>query len=341
MKLSHPDIGWYERLLIDRVLSSGTLSQGPMLELFEAAFSEYHDVPYAIGVTSGTAGLHLAIIACDLQVGDEVITTPLSFIASANCICYERAKPIFVDVDAETWTLDPILVAPALTSRTRAILPVHLFGIRADIAGLSAFGYPVIEDACEAVGIIPGKVAIYAFYPNKQMTTAEGGMIVTREPAFADRIGRLRNHGRDDQGRFVELGYNYRLDELRAALGLGQLQRLPELLSNRAQVAQWYTDRIEDVVALMPKPETWFAYVIRVKDRDLVAVDLAKLDIPTRPYFPAIHLQPFYQSEFGYKEGDFPIAEEIARETLALPFHGQMTEEEVETVCIALVDVLS
>ncbi len=383
--LSGPDITEQEIGLINEVLSSRYLSMGPRIEEFEEAMASYVGCEHAVGVSSGTAGLHLAVIAAGVGERDLVITTPFSFVASANCLLYERAIPILVDVDRRTMNLDPALVGQAaadLAGRTghaahwlppklrgvpsglgelKAILPVHVFGQPADMEFLTwvadRFGLAVIEDACEALGAeykgskvgTHGDAAVFAFYPNKQMTTGEGGMLVTDHEEWAALFRSLRNQGRDGTGAWlnhVRLGYNYRLDELSAALGVAQMGRIEELLAKRETVAGWYNQRLHGMEGLeIPflAPQTtrmgWFVYVIRLAsyiDREALMASLAQQGVPSRAYFPAIHLQPLYQEAFGYRRGDFPVAEAVASSTLALPFCGTMTEEEVEYVCQTL-----
>lgn len=387
--LSGPDITQKEIDLINQVLSTRYLSMGPMIERFEEAMASHVGCDHAIGVSSGTAGLHLAVIAAGVEEADLVITTPFSFVASANCLLYERAIPIFVDIDAQTLNIDPALVcqaaadliehpeqarqwlppslrdSPTGVGDLKAILPVHVFGQPADVDPMmdvaQRYGLAMIEDACEAIGAeyqdrkagTLGDAAVFGFYPNKQITTGEGGMLVTDNEEWASLFRSLRNQGRDDSGAWlhhVRLGYNYRLDELSAALGLAQMERIEELLGKRERVAAWYNERLEGMEGLeIPtiSPLTtrvgWFVYVIRLAphvDREAVIKTLDERGIPSRPYFPAIHLQPLYREMFGYRQGDFPVAEEVARSTLALPFWGNLTEPEVDYVCTTLHQVL-
>ncbi len=359
--MSAPDIGPRERELVNEVLATPYLSIGPYIERFEAAFAAYVGAAHAVGVSSGTAGLHMCVVAAGIGEGDEVITTPFSFVASANCILYERAVPIFVDIDEASLNLDPDRVAAAITDRTRALLPVHVFGQPCAMDELLAIAgereLVVIEDACEAVGAeyrgrkvgTFGKAGVFAFYPNKQMTTGEGAIITTDDDEWAAVLSSLRNQGRDEMGTWlhhVRLGYNYRLDELSAALGLAQIERIEELLAKRERVAAAYGARLRalpGVEPIRPVPSTtrlsWFVYVVRLApeiDRDRVIARLAEAGVPARPYFSPIHLQPFYRERFGYREGDFPIAERVAASTLALPFHANLPEEQVEYVVSAL-----
>jgi perosamine synthetase len=364
LPLSRPDLTERERELVAQVLQSTILSQGPMLARFEAACAAYVGVPYGVGVTNGTCGLHLAVVAAGIAEGDEVITTPFSFVASSNCVLYERARPVFVDIDPKSGNIDPAGIESAVTPRTRAILPVHIFGHPADMEAITAIARRrdliVIEDACEALGAERdghkvgsfGHAAVFAFYPNKQMTTGEGGIVVTRDPAWDERLRSLRNQGRGKAGTWLEherLGYNYRLDEIRSALGVAQLDRITELLARRERVARLYTERLQSLSDVQT-PEagpgvkmSWFVYVVRLGprlDRDRIALRLQAAGVPTRPYFSVIHLQSFYRERFGYRGGEFPMAEQLARSTLALPFHGRMGEAEVDQVCRALTDAI-
>ncbi len=381
--MSSPDLTALEREAVARVLQSASLSIGPELSAFEQAIAARTGLPHAIGVSSGTSGLHLCMIASGVAAGDYVITSPFSFVASANCILYEQAVPILVDVDRQTGNLDPGLVAEAVfdfdrrrqienrwlppshrrerRGRLKALLPVHAFGQVADMDAILAAARPaelaVIEDACEALGAeykqrqagTFGDAAVFAFYPNKQMTTGEGGVIVTRHEAWDQLFRSLRNQGRDIFDSWLahsRLGYNYRLDEMSAALGLAQTQRLDELLARRAQVAGWYGELLAGLECIEPPhvaPATtfmsWFVYVIRVKppaDRNTVMRQLAEAGIPSRPYFTPIHLQPFMRDQFGYARGDFPVTEYLGDVSLALPFSGVMRPAQVERVCSVL-----
>jgi perosamine synthetase len=358
--LSSPDITEHEIQLINQVLRTRHLSMGPMIERFEAAIAGYIGTKHAIGVNSGTAGLHLCVRAAGIGEGDEVITPPFSFIASANCILFERATPIFVDLDPKTLNIDAGRIEEKITRRTKALLPVHVFGQPCDLDKIMAiaakYELPVIEDACEAIGAeykgrkvgTFGRCAVCSFYPNKQMTTAEGGVILTDDEEWTDLFKSLRNQGRGKGGGWLaheRLGYNYRLDELSSALGVAQLERIEELLGKRAKVAQMYNEllaKIEGVEIPYVSPQvkmSWFVYVVRLAsgvDRDRVMARLEEKGVASRRYFSPIHLQPFYRQMFGFKEGDFPITEAAARSTLALPFHSNLDEESVEYVCSTL-----
>ena len=362
--LSRPDIGPQEEEYVLAALRSGILGLGPYARNFEKEFAAFCDAGHAVSVSSGTAGLHLLVRAAGIGEGDEVITPPISFVASANCMLYERAKPVFADVDPHTFVLDPAAVEAAITPRTRAILPVHVFGYPCDMDALGAIaerhGLTIIEDACEAVGSVyrgrriggTGTPAVFAFYPNKQMTTGEGGMVTTDDGELAGLLRSLANQGRSDSGDWLEhdkLGFNYRMDELSAAVGLAQTERLEEILAARAAVAARYDALLAAIDGVtIPAPtadgdeRSWFVYVVRLDaaiDRDAVMAALQARGVACKPYLPAVHLQPFYRS-LGHAAGEFPVAEAIARSTLALPFHTRLAAEDQVYVAACLADVL-
>ena len=362
--LARPDISARELQLVSEVLSSDVLAIGPFTPRFEAGIAALAGRREGVACSSGTAGLHLGVRALEIGEGDEVITTPFSFVASANCLLYERAIPRFVDIEEDTLGIDPDLVEEAATPRTRAVLPVHVFGRPCRIEAIEKVarrhGWAIIEDACEGLGSSVGgrplggfgDVAVFAFYPNKQITTGEGGMVVTDDPALAEVMRSLRNQGRDADGtwlRHVRLGYNYRLDELSAAVGVAQLERLAELRAGRARVTAAYERELGgmDWVKL-PRPGAtevidWFVYVVRLHeavDRDGVIGRLAEAGVPSRPYFSPLHLQPFYRERFGFRPGDFPVTERVAATTLALPFSSRLADEEVQYVAAALVEAV-
>lgn len=356
--LSQPSINADDEAAVLAVLRTPTLSLGPQVRAFERAVADFVGVADAVAVNSGTSGLHLCLAAAEVGPGHEVITTPFSFVASANCALYQGATPIFVDIDPLTLTIDPAQVEARITPQTRAILPVDVFGQPAAIEPLRAIAdrhdLLLIQDACEAIGATrlgrrvgrDADAAVFAFYPNKQITTGEGGMIVTDDAAFARVIRSLCNQGRDDNGTWmnhVRLGFNYRLDEMSAALGLSQFTRLDEILDQRERVARQYGQRLAGIAGITTPyvaPETtrmsWFVYVIQLDpaiDRAALMERLAADGVPTRPYFVPIHLQPLYRDRFGYAPGDFPITERIAQTTLAIPFFSDMLESQIEYVC--------
>ena len=363
--LARPDVGARELELVTQVLRSDVLALGPFGPRFEAGIASLAGRKEGIACSSGTAGLHLGVRALEIGAGDEVVTTPFSFVASANCLLYERAVPRFVDIDEDNLGIDPNLIESAATNRTRAVLPVHVFGRPCGIEAVETLsrrrGWAIIEDACEGLGSSVGgrplgsfgDVAVFAFYPNKQITTGEGGMVVTDDHALADTMRSLRNQGRDTDGtwlRHIRLGYNYRLDELSAAVGVAQVERLAELRAGRARVAAAYQSALGNRDWLrLPQAGTgetvdWFVYVVRLHpdiDRDRVIGRLATLGVPSRPYFAPIHLQPFYRSEFGFRPGDFPVTERVAASTLALPFSSRLTDEEVGYVADALLEAVA
>ena len=382
--MSAPDVTAEDIRLVEQVLRSPALSCGPMVDRFEREWCDRLGVRHAVAVSSGTAGLHLALLAAGVDAGDLVLTSPFSFVASANAALYERAIPVFVDVDPVAFNIDPDAAAQALDDLARggasarrwlppampdapaprpvkAVMPIHVFGQPAPMTPLldaaARHGAALIEDACEAVGAeyegrpagTLGAAGVFAFYPNKQMTTGEGGLILTNDEAWARLFRSLRNQGRDDDATWlhhVRLGYNYRLDEMSAALGLAQLRRLDELLAKRDRVAAEYSDRLaglEGVTRPAIVPSTtrmsWFVYVVRLApeiDRDRVIAALAADGVPSRPYFSPIHLQPFYRTRFGYREGAFPVTEAVGRSTLALPFHGRLSADELDYVVARL-----
>jgi len=362
--LSRPDITDAERAAVAEVVAGGVLSIGPKLLEFEEAFRDFVGSKHAIAVSSGTAALHLALRACGVSSGDEVITTPFSFVASANVALFERAKPVFVDIDPATLNMDASLIEANITPNTHAILPVHVFGepcaMNDILETAGRYDLAVIEDACEAVGATCGGKKVgtfgdagtFAFYPNKQMTTGEGGMIVTNDDRIAAYCRSARNQGRNEDMQWLvheRLGYNYRLDEMSAALGLVQVRRIEELLRKRRRVARAYAERLATVTGvetLRSAPgnvRSWFVYVVLLPegtDRDAVMYRLRAEGVGCRDYFTPIHLQPFYRKMFGYREGDFPVAEAVAARTLALPFHNNLSEDQIDTVVEALAEAI-
>jgi perosamine synthetase len=336
-----------------------------MTTRFEELSARYTGTKYAAAVSNGTCGLHMCVIAAGIQEGDEVITSPFSFVASANCVLYERATPVFADIDPLTLNIDPNRIEAAITKHTKAILPVHAFGQPADMTAIieiaKRHNLVVIEDACEALGAewreqkagTFGDAAVFAYYPNKQMTTGEGGMVVTNREDWRDLFRSLRNQGRDVFDSWLNhsrLGYNYRIDEMSAALGVAQMERIDTLLNKRETVARCYEKHlknIEGVTVPYVHPDTtrmsWFVYVVRLNpkiDRTKVMTMLNERGVPTRPYFSSIHLQKFYREQFGYQPGTFPITETVEKETMALPFHSNLSEEDVRYVCEQLKEIL-
>lgn len=364
--MSSPEITAEDIEAVTAVLRSGTLSLGPAAETFEQLVARYVGVKHAVAVSSGTAGLHLCVRAAGIGDGDEVITSPFSFIASANCILYERATAVFADIDEETLGLDPQRVAEAVTPRTRGVLPVHVFGQPAALGPLleicRANELVMIEDACEALGAEYrgqrvgsfGQSACFSFYPNKQITTGEGAVAVTDSNAVAAALRSMRNQGRGTMGAWLDheiLGFNYRMTEMSAALGVSQMRRVDVILDRRSAVAASYAaalQAIPGVRLIAPAPDTtrmsWFAAVARLDpwfDRDRVIARLAERGIPARAYFKPLHLQPFYRERFRFSGGEFPVAEQVARSTLALPFFNAITEDQILHVCEMLGEVLA
>jgi perosamine synthetase len=357
--LSRPDISQGDIDAVVAVLRTPHLSLGPKLPEFEQAMASRLGLAHGVAVNSGTSALHLVVRALGLGPGDEMITSPFTFIATANCALFEGARPVFVDIDERTWNMDVAQVRAAVTDRTRLIMPVHIFGRPMPMDRIMDIGrkagVSVVEDACEALGATyKGRpagtfalAATFAFYPNKQMTTGEGGMIVTDDRALADLCRSLRNQGRDPGAGWLahaRLGYNYRLSDINCALGLSQLARLPEFVEARGRVAARYLEKLAAVEELvLPAPYadgvlSWFVFVVRLADRftqaerDAVLRDLREQGIGTNNYFSPVHLQPFYVEQFGYKPGDFPVCEKIAARTIALPFYNRLTEEDQDLV---------
>ncbi|MFW6015660.1 MAG: DegT/DnrJ/EryC1/StrS family aminotransferase [bacterium] len=363
--LSRPDIGYMEKKIVMEVLDSGWLSLGPKLEEFEKKVANYIGTRYAIAVNSGTSGLHLLIKSMNIGKGDEVITTPFSFIASSNCILYEGAVPVFVDIDPNTLCIDVNKIEDAITEKTKAILPVDVFGQPANMTEIMniarKYGLKVIEDSCEAIGAEhrSRKVgtyadgSVFAFYPNKQITTGEGGVIVTDNKEIAQCCRSLRNQGRSENGQWLEhirLGYNYRLDEISCALGIVQLSRIEEILQKRSKIAEIYNSllsKISDIKILSIDENTtkmsWFVYVIQLSkriNRNKVMRYLIDKGVNCKPYFTPIHLQPFYVNKLGYKQGDFPVTEKVADSTLALPFFNNLKYKDIYRVVKELKEVV-
>ncbi len=360
--LARPVLGEDEEARVLEVIRSGELSLGPRVPAFEDAFATRLGVDHASAVSSGTAGLHLALRAVGVSDGDEVVTSPFSFVASANVCVFERARPVFADIDPVTLNLDPDAAAAAVTARTTALLPVHIFGYPADTPAFERLGLPIVEDACEALGAVHadgvpvgarGHPAVFGFYANKQLTTGEGGMVTMADAAMKERIDSERNQGRAPDMGWLDhdrLGFNYRLTDLACALGLAQLERLDGMLADRARVAARYTEALAELEGLgLPCPDAggnlrgWFVFVVQVPhghDRDEVVRALREHGIASKPYLPAIHLMTYYRETFGHREGEFPVCEEVAARSLALPFFPAMTDGQVERVATALARVL-
>jgi len=356
--LARPDITDKEINAVVKVLRTSTLSLGPKLEEFEQKIAAYIGAKYAIAVNSGTSALHLCVRAIGIQPEDEIITTPFSFVASSNCVLFESAKPIFVDIREDTLNIDESKIEEKITAKTKAIIPVHVFGYPADMKAIlkiaKKHNLKVIEDSCEAIGAsVAGKkvgglgdCGVFAFYPNKQMTTGEGGMIVTNSREIADLARSMRNQGRDKKEWLSHnrLGYNYRLSDINCALGVAQLSRIDQLLLRRDRVAKIYDRGLSGIEQIeLPVEEangikrSWFVYVIRLKgeaakSRDKMIELLRSDGIGCNVYFPPIHLQPFYVEKFGFKKGDFSITEKVAESTIALPFFNKLSQKEIEYV---------
>jgi perosamine synthetase len=363
--LAKPEIGEREEELALEVLRSGRLSLGPVGGRFERALAEWLGVEDAVAVSSGTAALHLGVRMLGWGAGDEVLTSPFSFVASANCLLYEGARPVFCDVDPVTLNLDPAAAAAVVGERARGILPVHIFGYPAAMAELEALAgrhdLEILEDACEALGAIDsegravgarGNLATFAFYANKQMTTGEGGMIVPTNPEAAARLRSERNQGRAVDMGWLDhdrLGFNYRLSDLAAALGVAQVEKLDTLLARRAEVAALYGERLAGLEGVEPliaergaERRSWFVYVVRLADginRDATIARLAERGIASKAYLPCIHRFPHLR-DLGYREGQFPVAEAAAAHSLALPFFPALSEAAVDRVCQELAAAL-
>jgi perosamine synthetase len=363
--LARPEIDAREEELVLEVLRSGRLSLGPMGERFERAFAAWLGVEDAVAVSSGTTALHLGVRALGWGPGDEVLTSPFSFVASANCLLYEGARPVFCDVDPGTLDLDPVAAASAVGERTAGILPVHIFGYPAAMAELEALaaerGLGILEDACEALGAVDsegrkvgarGNLATFAFYANKQLTTGEGGMIVPSDGEAAARLRSERNQGRAADMGWLDhggIGFNYRLSAVAAAIGVAQMEKLDSLLAARAGAASIYEEGLAGIDGLrMPiagrgeEVRSWFVYAVQLPDgadRDATIARLAGQGIASKAYLPCIHLFPHLR-ELGYREGQFPVAEAASACSLALPFFPSMTESQVARVCEALAQSL-
>ncbi len=358
--LSRADISEAEIDAVCAVLRSPYLSLGPKLGEFERAMAEYIDCKHAVAINSGTSGLFLCLRAMGIGPGDEVITTPFTFIASTTCILMTGAKPVFVDIDPVSLNIDASNIEKAITKKTKAILPVEVFGNPAgmdDVCRIAdRHGIPVLEDCCEALGSRLngtmagkfGRMGVFAFYPNKQMTTGEGGMIVTDDERLAALCVSMRNQGRGAGGGWLaheRLGYNYRLCDINCALGIVQLSRIEEFIPKRRKVAMMYQDLLANENRILLPAESpgsyisWFVFVIRLLDsytpaqRDRLLQMMTERGIQVNNYFPPVYLQPFIAAELGHKYGDFPVTDRISARTMALPFHNNLSREQAEIVC--------
>jgi len=364
--LARPFVTQAEIDAVVSVLKTPSLSLGPKVPEFENALANYCGTKHAVACSSGTAGLHMIVRAMGIGPGDEVITTPFSFVASANCILMEEATPVFVDIDPETWNIDPKKVEAALTPKTKAILPVDAFGPVADMAAICTIApdrdLRVIEDSCEALGTVCsgcragslGDAGVFGFYPNKQITTGEGGMIVTDDDEVAELCRSFRNQGRAGGGWLAHprMGFNYRMSDINATLGRTQLSRIDEIIAQRRRVHDLYVQRLADESRIVlqqvrgDQSVSWFVFVIRLSDqysandRNRILSSLSEMGIGCSNYFAPIHLQPFYVERFGFKPGDFPICEGVASRTLALPFHHQLTVDDIDAICTELSKLL-
>ena len=360
--LARPVLGEAEEAAVIEVLRSRHLSLGPRVPAFEQAFAARLGVAHACAVSSGTAGLHLALRAAGVGEADEVVTSPFSFVASANAPVFERARPVFADIDPRTLNLDPAAAAAAITSRTTALLPVHIFGYPADLPAFEALGLPIVEDACEALGAVHadgtavgarGHPAVFGFYANKQLTTGEGGMVTTSDPDVKARIDCERNQGRAPDMDWLDhdrLGFNYRLGDIACAIGLAQLDRLDDMLAGRARAAAGYREALAGIEGLeLPCEDSdgdrrgWFVFVVQLPrgtDRDATIEALRERGVHSKPYLPAIHLMTYYRETFGHGEGEFPVCEDVAARSVALPFFPELTDGQIERVAVALRGVL-
>jgi len=352
---------------VTQVLRSPDLSLGPMVSAFERAFIEAIGRRRAIAVNSGTSGLFLSLLAMEIGPEDEVITTPFTFVASTTCVMMTGARPVFVDIDPVSLNIDPRRIESAITGRTKAVLPVEVFGNPAGFDRVcevaERHGLAVVEDCCEALGSSLngrragtfGALSAFGFYPNKQITTGEGGMILTDDDHLADLCVSLRNQGRGKAGGWLaheRLGYNFRLSDINCALGIAQLARLEEIKAKRQRVAGWYQEMLADEDRLVVPSEpaggelSWFVFVVRLREafdqrqRDTILRRMSEQGIQVSNYFPPVHLQPFIAERYGFRPDDFPIAESASRRTIALPFHNHLTEQDVSLVCGTLRGIL-
>ncbi len=362
--LSKPWITDEDVRAVEEVLKSSYLSLGPKLPEFEKELAKTANRRYAVAVNSGTSALHLIIRSLGIKEGDEVITTPFSFIASSNCVIFERAKPVFVDIKSDTYNMDSDLVESAITEKTKAIIGVDVFGQPADWKELAEiarkYDLALIEDSAESIGSEYngkragsfGDAAVFAFYPNKQITTGEGGVVLTDNEEIAMLSRSMRNQGRGEGDSWLQhtrLGYNYRISDINCALGISQIRKLEEIIEKRNKAAAAYSERLMEIEEIMPPfisknvtKMSWFVYVVRLskkfskEKRDRIIEEMEKRGVQTRNYFAPIHLQPFYRRKFGFGEGDFPVTEFVSERTIALPFYTEITEKEISYVVYAL-----
>jgi len=363
--MSSPDLDEADVYTVLEVFKSGRLALGPKAQEFEEKMAEYIGVKYAVAVSSGTSALHILIRALGVGPGDEVVVPSFTFASTVNVALYEKAKPVFVDIEPETYNLDPNDLQNKITKKTKAVLVVDVFGHPAEwdeiLKVAERYNLKIIDDSCEALGAEYkgrkigqfGDAACFAFYPNKQITTGEGGIIVTNNSEIHTLARSLRNQGRDEMGAWLEhkrLGYNYRMDEMSAALGVSQLKKIETFLAKREKVARAYTERLNNLGFLRTQVirpyvhMSWFIYVITLEkglDRDDVMKKMAERGIPTRGYFSPMHLQPYIRDMFGFRGGELPVTEDIAKRTLALPFHNNLSEDEIDEVVEALKDAVS
>ncbi|MDE1848534.1 MAG: DegT/DnrJ/EryC1/StrS family aminotransferase [Nanoarchaeota archaeon] len=361
--ISLADVTDTEKKKVLAVLDTNFLSRGPIIQEFEERLSAYLGIPYVIAVNNGTAALHLSVKSLGISNDDEVITTPFSFVSSSNCLLMEKAKPIFVDIDPETYNINPSLIESKINSRTKAILPADIFGYPCEMDKIrevaEKYNLPIIEDSCEALGAeyngkkVGGEstLSVLSFFPNKQITTGEGGAIVTPRRDLAELCRSMRNHGKpDSKVAYTErMGYNYWMNEINAALGVAQIDRIEEILSRREDIAERYIEKLSSLEEVtLPvkntqnKKRSWFVFVIGVEEskRNQIMTYLQNNGVGCREYFPTIHLQPLYTNQFGYKRGDFPIAERISRQTIAIPFYNKLSEEDMDYVVTQIKEAL-
>jgi dTDP-4-amino-4,6-dideoxygalactose transaminase len=366
--LYKPEIRCSDIRAVQSALRSGCLAQGARTAAFESAFTKYLGCRHAIAISNGTAGLHLSLRALGVGPGDEVLTTPFSYIASVNAILYVGARPVFVDIEPDTYNIDPLKLAHAVTKRSRAILLVHVLGLPCEIERIkpisSQFGIPIVEDASEALGASIrgrmigtfGETGVFSFASNKQMTMGEGGAVVTSNDRLARLIRSLRHQGRPMPGEpdgYARLGFNYKLTDIQAAIGLSQLQRLNAMLSRRRQVVSWYLDLLRDVGEIqLPCPPpcgvrpSWFTFVVRLcdpyslEDRTRVLSLMRHRGIACANYFPSLHLQPFLRRQFHFNSGTFPVCEHVSARTIALPVSSSFKRYEIERVVVSLKESL-